>query len=278
MDGENHGTGMPTAHNGDVALSYDREGPASAPTVVFVEGLGYGTWMWQFQRDPLSESYDTVVFDNRGTGESDCPEGPYTVSEMAADLEAVLADAGVEEAHVVGASMGGMIAQRYALDYDRALSLSLLCTSHGGEDAVPVPDETQAVMFDVPEDADEREEIRYKMTPAVSEGFAEEHPDLLERIVDWRLASDASEAGRNAQAAAVGAFDASEELDRLALPTLVMHGTTDEVLPIENAHALLDRLPHAELELFEGGPHLFFIEQADAVTERLRAFLDEHAR
>jgi len=268
---------MPTAHNGDVALSYDREGPASAPTVVFVEGLGYGTWMWQFQREPLAESYDTIVFDNRGTGDSDCPEGPYTVAEMAADLAAVLNDAGVESAHVVGASMGGMIAQRFALEDDRAESLALLCTSHGGEDAVPVPPETQAFMFDVPADADEREAIRYKMTPAISDGFAEEHPELIADIVDWRLASDASEAGRTAQAAAVQAFDASDELDQLTLPTLLMHGTDDEVLPVENAHALAEALPHADLELFEGGPHLFFVEQADAVTDRLRTFLDTHA-
>jgi pimeloyl-ACP methyl ester carboxylesterase len=268
---------MPTAHNGDVALSYEREGPTDAPTVAFVEGLGYGKWMWQFQREPLAESYDTIVFDNRGTGDSDCPEGPYTIAEMADDLAAVLDDAGVESAHVVGASMGGMIAQRFALDHGRADSLSLLCTSHGGEDAVPVPPETQAYMFDVPEDADERKEIRYKMTPAITEGFADDHPELIEDIVDWRLASDASEAGRNAQAAAVGAFDSSGELDELSLPTLILHGTGDEVLPVENAHALAEALPHADLELFEGGPHLFFVEQADAVTERLRTFLDSHA-
>jgi pimeloyl-ACP methyl ester carboxylesterase len=268
---------MPTAHNGDVALSYDRRGPSSAPTVAFVEGLGYGKWMWGFQRDPLSETYDTIVFDNRGTGDSDCPEGPYTIEEMAADLAAVLDDAGVDSAHVVGASMGGMIAQRFALDHGRADSLALLCTSHGGEDAVPVPEETQAFMFDVPAGATEREAIRHKMTPAISDGFAESHPDLIERIVDWRLDSDANEAGRNAQAAAVAAFDASEELGALSVPTLIMHGSADRVLPVENAHALSDRLPHAELELFEGGPHLFFVERADAVTDRLRTFLENHA-
>jgi pimeloyl-ACP methyl ester carboxylesterase len=115
------------------------------------------------------------------------------------------------------------------------------------------------------------------MTPALSDGFAAENPDLVENIVDWRLAGDASEAGRNAQAAAVQAFDAAEELDALTLPTVVLHGTADRVLPVENAHTLAERLPNAELELFEGGPHLFFIEQADAVTERLRRVLDARA-
>ena len=71
--------------------------------------------------------------------------------------------------------------------------------------------------------------------------------------------------------------DAADELGELSLPTLLMHGTADEVLPVENAHALAEALPHADLELFEGGPHLFFVEQADAVTDRLREFLDSHA-
>ncbi|QDX39370.1 alpha/beta fold hydrolase [Salarchaeum sp. JOR-1] len=266
---------MPTAYNDDVALAYDRRGPPEAETVVFVEGLGYGRWMWRWQRDTLAEEYDTIVFDNRGTGASDCPPGPYGIEAMAGDLDAVLADAGVSSAHVVGASMGGMIAQRYALDYDRADSLVLLCTSPGGEDAVPVPEETQAYMFDAPADADEREKLRYKMTPAVSEGFFEENANLVEEIVDWRLDGDASEAGRNAQAAAVTAFDASDDLDALTLPVLVVHGTADAVLPVENAHALHDRLPNSTLELVDGGPHLVFIEHADDVTGRIRRFLDE---
>jgi 3-oxoadipate enol-lactonase len=264
---------MELARNGEVALAYDRTGPRDAETVVFVEGLGYGRWMWQFQRDPLSRDYDTIVFDNRGTGDSDAPAGPYTIAEMAGDLDAVLDHAGVDAAHVVGASMGGMIAQRYALDYDRALSLSLLCTSPGGEDAVPTPPETQEFMFDVPDDADEREAIRYKMTPALSDGFADEHTDLVERIVDWRLESDAPEDARNAQAAAVAGFDASDELDSLDVPAVVLHGTADRVLPVENAELLHELLPDSRLELFEDGPHLFFVERADDVTDRLQTFL-----
>lgn len=264
---------MPTAHNGDVAIAYDRTGPESAPTVVFVCGLGYGRWMWNWQRDALAESYDTIVFDNRGAGDSDVPEGPFTIAEMAGDLDTVLDDADVQSAHVVGASMGGMIAQRYALDFDRAVSLSLLCTTHGGEDAVPVPEETQAKMFDVPEGLDVRESLLYRMEPALSPGFADEHSALIDRILDWRLESDASEAGLAAQAAAVMGFDASAELVELELPVLVLHGTGDRVLPVENAHLLHEALPRSELDLFEDGSHLFFIEEADAVSARLGAFL-----
>ena len=287
---------MPYADNDGVSLYYETTDPADSQegdveTVVLVEGLGYGRWMWRWQRDRLAEEgYRVVVWDNRGTGDSDAlssetrqasergsetPEGPYTIAEMASDLEAVLDAAGVERAHVVGASMGGMIAQQYALDYDRARSLGLLCTSPGGDDAVPTPDETQARMFGVPEDADEREAIRYKMKPAMTNEFWEENDDVIADIVDWRLDGDASDAGREAQAAAVAGFDASDRLDEIDAPTLVAHGTADRVLPVGNADLLDDALSNARLLLFEEGSHLFFIEQAENVNDRLVEFLHD---
>ncbi len=258
----------------DDADSENRE--TDAETVVLVEGLGYGRWMWRWQRDRLAEEgYRVVVWDNRGTGDSDEPDGPYTVAEMASDLEAVLDAADAERAHVVGASMGGMIAQQYALDYDRAQSLALLCTSPGGDEAVPTPDETQARMFGVPEDADEREAIRYKMKPAMTDEFWEANDDLIADIVDWRLAGDASDAAREAQAAGVAQFDASDRLDDIDVPTLVAHGTADRVLPVGNADLLDDALSNARLAIFEEGSHLFFIEQAEDVNDRLVEFLHD---
>ncbi|WP_232685706.1 alpha/beta fold hydrolase [Halobacterium zhouii] len=255
-----------------VTLAYERDGPADAETVVLVEGLGYGRWMWNWQRDALADEYDVIVPDNRGTGDSDAPEGPYTIAEMATDLDAVLEDAGVERAHVVGASMGGMIAQQYALDFDRTVSLGLLCTSPGGDAATPTPNETQKRMFEVPEGLDDREQIRYKMGPAMTEKLAADD-DLLARIVDWRLDSDAPPAARDAQAAAVAGFDASDRLGELDVRVLVLHGDDDRVLPVENARALHDRLPESELDVVEGGPHLFFVEESEDVNDRLLEFL-----
>jgi len=268
---------MPLASNGGVDVYYEVDGPADSPTVVLVEGLGYGRWMWNWQREALAERYETIVIDNRGTGKSDAPDGPYSIVEMAADVEAVLADHEAERAHLVGASMGGMIVQRYALDHDRAASIALLCSSPGGEDAPAASPEVQAIMVAEPEGYDEREVLRHRMAPAMTDGFPERNDDLMERIVDWRLEQDADEAAREAQLAAVGAFDASDRLGEVDVPALVAHGTADRILPVENADLLADGLPDARLELVEGGPHLFFIEQADAVNETLLAFLDEHA-
>lgn len=269
---------MPSATRNGVSIDYAVDGDPDGPTVLLLEGLGYGRWMWQWLTDDIAEGYEVLRPDNRGTGDSDVPEGPYTIPQMAADAQAVLDDHGVGRVHVCGASMGGMIAQEFALVDDRVASLTLLCTSPGGDAAAETPPDVREHIFAAPEDMDPRERIRYLMRPAVSDGFYEREPELVDRIVEWRLAGDATPAGREAQAAAVAAFDATDRLNELSVPTLVLHGTDDRVLPVENAALLGEHLPHATVERFEGGPHLFFIEERDAVDARVRTFLDEVAR
>lgn len=264
---------MPSVTRDGVTIDYAVDGDPDGPTVLLLEGLGYGRWMWRWLAEALADDYEVLRPDNRGTGDSDAPEGPYTVAEMAADAGAVLDDRGVDAVHVCGASMGGMIAQELALADDRVASLTLLCTSPGGEDAAPTPSEVQEHIFSAPEDADPRERVRYLMEPAVSDGFYDREPGLVEEVVDWRLAGDATPAGREAQAAAVAAFDASDRLDGIDVPTLVLHGTADRVLPVGNADLLAELLPRAEVELFDGGPHLFFIEERGRVNDRIRSFL-----
>lgn len=287
---------MPQATRDGVSIYYEHErcdGDGRAP-VVFVQGLAFGRWMWRWQREAVADEYDIVAPDNRGTGRSDVGLPPlvarlpgtlrslvllklagYSMGGLAADLEAVLDDAGIYDAHIVGASMGGMIAQRYALEYSRTKSLTLCCTSHGGPDAVPVPEETQERMFDTPDGASERETIRHRMRPAFNERFTNRNPHLMDRIIEWRLEQDASAPAREAQAAAVQNFDVSDRLDGLRVPTLLLHGTDDQVVPVENARLLEEKISDSRLELVEGGSHLFFIEEDELVNEHLLAFLEE---
>lgn len=265
---------MPYADNDGVRLAYERDGVPDGDTVVLVEGLGYARWMWDWQREALVDEFDVLLYDNRGTGDSDVLEGPYTVPEMAADLEAVLETVDVESAHVVGASLGGMIAQQYALDYDRAASIALCCTTPGGEEAVPVPDDTSERMFDVPEEYDRRQSIRYKMEPAFTRSFWAKRQDVVDEIVEARLETDAPERAREWQGDAVEEFDVHDQLSTIDVPALVMHGEHDRVLPVANADLLAAALPEVTLERFdEGGSHLFFIERAGDVNDELLRFL-----
>lgn len=286
---------MAQATNDGVSIHY-REAGDGEP-VVFLQGLGYGKWMWRWQRDTVAEEYQVLLPDNRGTGRSDTPgiPGPvrklpgklrrpvvaklfgYTIEAMAADLEAVLADAGVRNVHLVGASMGGMIAMQYALTYQRANTLTLLGTTPGGDLAEPIPEETLETIFDVPKGANRREMLRHRMRPAFNERFTNRNPHLLDQLIEWRLEQDASDVARIAQAAAGGGVDIADQLGQIRQPTLVIHGTDDRVVPAANGELLHQRLPNSRLELLEGGSHLCFIEAPAPVNSLVLDFLADEA-
>ena len=130
-------------------------------------------------------------------------------------------------------------------------------------------------MLNVPEAYGPAETIRHKMRPAFTEEFWADHQELLDQIVDWRLDTDPSDRAYEWQSGAAVAFNASDRLDDLSVPTLVLHGTDDRVLPVENGRLLADLIPDARLVEVDGGSHLFFIEQADRVNDELREFLSD---
>lgn len=283
---------MPYARRADVELYYEyQRGAESTEAVVFVSGLGYGNWMWNWQREVFADDYELLFPDHRGTGNSDAGLPPiiprlpksfrrflftgwfgYSTAGLATDLDAVLADAGLEEVHLVGASLGGMVTQQYALDFDRTRTLSLLCTTPGGDAAVPVPDEVRETVYDVPENAGKREIIRHRMEPALSRGVFDTNPELTAEIIDYRLEQDAGDVPRESQGAAGTTFDVSDRLDELDVPTLILHGSADRVLPVGNAKLLAELIPNSRLEIVDGAPHLFMIEAYDRVNELLGEF------
>ena len=252
---------MPTATNGDVTLHYETEG--EGPTVAFVGDVGYGAWLWGWHYDALTE-YETIVWELRGTGESDAPSGPYDAATLAADLEAVLADHGVGSVHLVGAGLGGMVALRYAHEYARARTLTLYCTAASGDDVDA--DALSGLSFDAGSEA--------SLDGAFSPAFREADPALVDQITTWRAADDATGDAFDAQAAAMTDF-AAPPLYAVTLPTQVYYGLDDPVVDPADAEELATDLPRGESEAVEGR-HLCFVEHASAVTDQLLATLDTH--
>ena len=126
---------MPFVENQGAKIYWDEEGEG-AP-LLMIMGLGAASALWWRTRPVLASRYRTLAFDNRGVGRSDVPPGPYSMVVMASDAAAVLDAADIERAHIFGLSMGGMIAQEFALQYPgRVLSLILGCTAPGGPNAV----------------------------------------------------------------------------------------------------------------------------------------------
>ncbi|OIB55616.1 alpha/beta fold hydrolase [Natrialba sp. SSL1] len=290
---------MPRATRDGVSIYYEfDERPMderrTATPVVFLQDLGYGRWMWRWQREAVAREFGAPVIapDLRGTGRSDAGLPPlvprlpgrlrtpllqnvagYSVSGLAADLEAVLDDAGVHSVHLVGSGLGGMIAQQYAIDHDRAASLTLCGTTHGGADAGPITDEIPSRLLAASAGGSERERLREQLRPVFTPAFTNRNPHLIDQVLEWRLEQDASRPALEAQLGAFLGFDSSAELDKIDVPTLIVHGTNDEVVPWLNARLLEEAIPDTRLEVIEGGPHLLGVERADEVTDALLSFV-----
>jgi 3-oxoadipate enol-lactonase len=259
------------ADSAGVRIAYDVAG--SGAPVVLVHGLGYARWGWEPVVPALTESFTVLTFDNRGIGSSDVPSGPYTTAAMAADVLAVLDAAGHEQAHVVGTSLGGMVAQELAIAApERVGRLVLACTTPGGAEAFPLPERTLALMAEAPSLAPDVA-LRRFVENALADATVAERPELVQRIYEKRLQFPPDPGGWHAQAAAGAAHDAFARLSQIEAPTLVLHGTDDGVVDPRNAELLERELPNASRVMFEGAGHLFFWEQPDRFVEVVRDFL-----
>jgi pimeloyl-ACP methyl ester carboxylesterase len=251
-----------------VRIAWEAHG--DGPPLLLVQGLGYGRWGWRPVVEPLASRYRVIVFDNRGIGDSDVPPGPYTAAEMAGDALAVLDAAGVARAHVLGASLGGAVAQELALrSPERLEKVVLVATMSGMTNMHPIPAQTMQLMAEAA-----------TLEPAVAlrrfvENALEPEPDpaLVDRLVELRTANPPDPAGWAAQAGIWSSFDVWDELPSIDGPTLVVQGEGDVVVDPRNAPLLAERIPGARLQLVAGG-HLFLwnrpAEFAELVTEFLQ--------
>lgn len=256
-------------------LAWERHG--SGEPLLLIHGLGYARWGWEPVLPGLAERFTVVVFDNRGIGESDAPPGPYTVAEMAADAVQVLDEAGIERAHVVGTSLGGMVAQELALTHPgRVGRLVLACTTPGGQKAHPMPQITVALMAEAAT-LEPVVALRRFVENALAPATVAQRPELVHRILAHRLRTMQEPAAWAAQAAAGAAFDAHDRLGALAAATLVQHGDEDVVVDPRNADLLVELLPDARLERFPGTGHLFFWEAPERFVASVAAFLERDA-
>jgi 3-oxoadipate enol-lactonase len=245
------------------------EAQGSGAPLLLVQGLGYTRAGWGPARERLAERYRVVSYDNRGVGESEIPRGPYTVEQMAGDALQVLDEAGIECAHVVSASLGGMIAQHLAAHHpERVDRLVLACTHPGVEDGYPMPQVTVDLFAQAPT-LDPKVALRRFVDNALG---VSPPAGLADEVYAYRLANPPDMNGWLAQAAAGTTF-AGVDLARIEAPTLVVTGTHDNVIDCRNSELLAERIPNARLERLEGAGHLFFWERSDDFARLVEEFL-----
>jgi pimeloyl-ACP methyl ester carboxylesterase len=249
-----------------VRIAWERRG-AGEP-LLLIHGLGYARWGWEPVVDGLAKSSEVLLFDNRGIGESDAPAGPYSVRLMAEDAVAVLDAAGLERAHVLGTSLGGMVALQVALDRpERVDRLVLACTTPGGPNAAPMPARTVRLMQEAP-----TLPLEVALRRFVENALGDPDAAIVDRIMEHRRATDQPPAAWAAQAAAGATFDVWDRVGEIRAPTLVLTGDEDAVVDPRNSELLAERIRDARLERVPGG-HLFFWEDPVTFVTLVKEFL-----
>lgn len=258
-------------------LAIQVTGPRTAPALLLLQGQANSHRWWDRLRGDLSRDWMVITFDYRGTGTTELPAEAYAADAptwstalFAEDAAAVLTALGRSQADVYGTSMGGRVAQELAIARPEVVKrLVLACTSPGGHRA---SERSAAVRRDLASTDPEvllRTMVDLFYNPAwvaACGGYDRVPRDLLG---DRSMTPEA----RRRHLAVSSGHDAANRLAGITAPTLVMHGTTDEMTPVVNATTLADLIPSADLELFPGGRHGFFDELSSEVTPRVARFL-----
>jgi 3-oxoadipate enol-lactonase len=250
-----------------VAVHHEVIGRADAPALLLSNSLGSTLDMWEPQVAPLAERFRLIRYDLRGHGGSPVPDGPYALGDLGADAVALLDWLGIERAHVVGLSLGGMISMWLGIHApERVDRLALCCTS---------------ARLGPPEGWAERAAlVRRKGTQVLAASVVERwltpahrdaHPDLVSRLRAMVAATPAE--GYAGCCAAIEHMDLRGELSRVTAPTLVIAGEEDPASPPEHGELIASLVPGARLEVVEGAAHLANLERPEALTALLLGFL-----
>lgn len=261
---------MAFVENRAAKIYWDEKGQG-AP-ILLIMGLGYPSSLWHRARPFLAKRYRTVAFDNRGVGLSDVRPGPYSIATMASDANAVLDAAGVDDAHIFGISMGGMIAQEFALQYpERTRSLILGCTSPGGPSAVRAESKVADVLM---LRGMTLEQAREAILPYVYDAATPR--EKIEEDLSLRRRWLPSLEGYMAQLQGILAWEAYSRIAQITAPTLVIHGKSDALVPPGNGELIAARIPGSRLVLLEHASHLFLTDQTEAAGKEILGFLLSH--
>ncbi len=260
---------MPTASVRGHELYYERSGSGEPLLAVMGMSGTHLSWGEPFL-DALRRDFEVVVYDHRGIGNSSPAQAGYTIADLADDAAGLLDELGWSTAHVLGISMGGMVAQELALRHpERVRTLALGCTYCGGEGASRTSPAVYERLSASWMAGDREAALRTGWEANVSARFAaddEQYATFRERA----LRVPANLPAIFAQIQAIGGHDTSERLSQITAPALVVHGTDDEMLPSSNAEMIAARIPAARLEIFDGVGHLFFWEEPERSAALVR--------
>jgi len=247
--------GMPRVKVGDIQIYYEVCGEGFP--LIMIMGLGGNVDWWDPRMiQELSNNFKVVMFDNRGAGRSDMSDRKYTIRLFADDTAGLMDTLGISRAHVFGISMGGMIAQELVLNYPEKVEKLVLCsTDCGGVKSVSPSDEVFAMLI-ADRSAFSPEEIaRGTISLLFTEDFIKRNRDLVELAIQQILKAPISSEAFVRQHKAIMEFDTYDRLPQIGVPTLILHGKQDIIVPSENGSILARAIPNSKLVYFANSAH-----------------------
>ncbi len=263
---------MPIAQTPRLNIYYETHG--SGDPLILIMGLGSTHHWWKWQLPELKDRYQVILFDNRGVGQTDRPQKQWTVTDMADDAVALLDYLKIDSAHVMGASMGGMISQHIALEHpERVRKLILACTTPAMGFKPPAPEVAAKLM---PRPGTSREQIaRESLDILFVPEFIRNETKTVAEVLEVSLAHPPPVRGLMNQINAVMNHDTRHRLKDVFHETLVITGTDDVLIPPEHSNLLAELIPNAELVKIPKSGHGFFVEAAQEANRHVLEFLKD---
>ena len=264
---------MPFCQVGGLRMHYRFVG--QGPPLVLIMGLSGDLTWWDLLARELEEDFRLLLFDNRGAGLTDKPEEKYTIPLFASDTVGLMAALGVSRAHVFGVSMGGMIAQELVLRHpDRVDRLVLGCT-HAGGGGFTMPSAEAVRAMTLTRGKSPEEIARQNMTLLFGPTYRQEHPDLVEAMIQRYVQNPPPRKPFTQQFWAALGHDCYDRLPEIRKLTLILTGDADALIPPENAETLQARIPGSSRVVLRGAGHVFFIEHPAETAKALKEHLLE---
>jgi 3-oxoadipate enol-lactonase len=266
---------VPFVDVGDARIHYEVSGPRRGEPVALIMGLGWDMSGWEMMLPYLRE-YRVLRLDNRGAGLSDAPDKPYSISQMSRDTIKVMDAVGMGSAHVYGASMGSMIAQEIALSHrDRVRTLILGCPSPG---VVSVPGSPGIIRLLLSRHRYTPEEAFRRAAPYLFHRTLQQSPEVMEDALLKRIAMPINPVGYRRQLQATMRWSSLARLPRLRVPTLVVHGDHDRLIPDVNGRLIARLIPGARFYSIKGAGHVYGTDCPGDAGPVVVNFIESHTR
>ncbi len=266
---------MAVVNSGGVDIDYEVLNPgAPGLPVFFISGLNGARGSWPLQADHFSKDRIVVLHDHRGTGKSAKPPGVYSVVNMAGDVVAVMDDAGIEKAHMVGSSTGGAIIQVLCIDFPDRIQSAAICSSWPKSDHFFVRqfEMRKKILLEMGWD----DYTRISALSLNSPQFFTDNYDEIVKKEDFNIQNAPPAEIMAERIDAIIAHDQMDRLGRIQTPTLIAVARDDACTPPYYSDQLVEKIPGAELKLFDDGGHFVYMAQPEEFNAAIRAFIEKH--